>query len=243
MPSSSQYPEVSDASKSADRPFLSVGESSVGRGWKRWKRHLKCMIAAYLPDVVVSRVRYQPQQTARASWDAEFARGHWDYLRGSSEIARYGIIASFCHCYSTGGALLDLGCGEGILRRHVNLDHFEHYLGVDLSLDAISKAGHRYGGARSRFKVGDVESFQPEQHTDVIVFNEMLYYLDDPLAVIRKFQQALNPSGVFVVSMFDMLKSRKVWQSLDAELQLLESSRAVNQAGHSWTIRVYRPKA
>lgn len=241
MRSSSQYSEVGHDIDSADHPFQSIGESSVGRGWKRWKRHLKCMIAAYLPDAVVSRVQYQPQQTARSSWDAEFARGHWDYLRGSSEIARYGIIASFCHCYSTGGAILDLGCGEGILRRHVNLDHFEHYLGVDLSLDAISKASHRDGDTRTRFEVSDVEAFQPEQRFDVIVFNEMLYYLDDPLAVIRKYQQALNPSGVFVISMFDMLKSRKIWQSLDAEHRLLESSRAVNQGGHSWTVRVYQP--
>lgn len=238
-----QSKELSRDQASADFGYRQqVGSPSISRGWKRWKRHIKCMIAAYLPDFVISRARYQPQQTARANWDAEFSNGHWDYLRGSSEIARYGIIASFCHNYSSGDAILDMGCGEGILRRHINLDHFEHYLGVDLSLDAINKATHRYGGARSRFMVGDAEGFEIEEHFDVVVFNEMLYYLDDPCAVLRKYQPYLSPSGVFVVSMFDMLKSRKIWHSLDRQFQLLESSRAVNQGGHSWTIRVYRPK-
>jgi 2-polyprenyl-3-methyl-5-hydroxy-6-metoxy-1,4-benzoquinol methylase len=241
MPSSFKSSQVDGDRDVAERGFTSVGETSVGRGWKRWRRHLKCTIAAYLPGLIVQRVRYEPQQTIRSNWDAEFAGGHWDYLRGSSEIARYGVIASFCHCYSAGGALLDHGCGEGILRRHINLDHFEQYAGVDLSLDAINKAGHHHGGPRTRFMVGDVEDFEPDRRYDVIVFNEMLYYLEDPAAVVLRYRRFLTPAGVFVISMFDMLKSRKIWQMLDAGHRLLESSRAVNQAGHSWTIRVYRP--
>lgn len=199
------------------------------------------MIAAYLPDVLISALPYQPQRTARTTWDAEYAGGHWDYLRNSSEIARYGVIASFCHTYSDRGALLDHGCGEGILHRHINMDAISHYVGVDLSLDAINKAAHRQGGERTTFMVGNVEDFVPEQTFDVIVFNEVLYYLDEPDAVVNRYRSCLSNHGVFVVSMFDMLKARKVWQALDRNHQLVESTRAVNQAGHSWTIRAYRP--
>lgn len=241
MPSSFKSSQVDSDREAAELRFASTGETSISKGLKRWRRHIKCMVAAYLPEMAVRRFRYEPQVTARSSWDVEFAGGHWDYLRGSSEVARYGIIASFCHCYSNGGSLLDHGCGEGILRRHLNLDHFDQYIGVDLSLDAMNKAGHHHGGHRTKFMVGDVELFEPDNRFDVIVFNEMLYYLKDPAAALTRYKQALNPSGVFVISMFDMLKSRKIWQCLDAEYRLLESSRAVNQGGHSWTIRVYRP--
>lgn len=219
------------------------GQTSLSRGWKRWHRHLRCTIAAYLPEPLLHTIEYKPQQTTRINWDAEYAGGHWDYLRSSGEIARYGVIASFCHCYTQGGALLDHGCGEGILRRHLNLDFFNGYTGIDLSLDAIAKAGHHHGGERTRFLVGDVETYQPEQTFDVIVFNEMLYYLQDPGSVLQRQRSFLSPNGVFVVSMFDMIKARKIWQVLNQQHQLLESSRAVNQGGHSWTIRVYKPGA
>ena len=239
MPNSIEPSEI-PSSQPAVPVEVSIGYSSLATGWKRWRRHLRCMISAYLPEIAVNAFKYSPQQTARANWDAEYAGGHWDYLRGSSEIARYGIIASFCHCYSRGGALLDHGCGEGILRRHLNLDIFSHYVGVDLSLDAVARADRNHGGERTRFLVGNVEHYEPEQKYDVIVFNEMLYYLKDPESVLRRYRDHLSPNGVFVVSMFDMIKARKVWQMLDRNNRLVESSRAVNQGGHSWTIRVYQ---
>ena len=218
-----------------------TGASSLSSGWMRWRRYLRCTIAAHLPDQIVSKFAYRPQQTQRDNWDAEYAGGHWEYLRNTSEIARYGIISGYCHSYSSGGALLDHGCGQGILHDHLDPNNFSGYVGIDLSLDAISQATHRPISVPSRFFVGDVETYEPEQAFDVIVFNEMLYYLSDPAAVVQRYQPFLKPSGVFVVSMFDMIKSRKVWLSLDRNHRLMESSRAVNQGGHSWTVRVYRP--
>lgn len=217
------------------------GGSSLSSGWKRWRRYLRCTLAAHLPDRVISRFAYNPQQTQRSNWDAEHTGGHWEYLRNTSEIARYGIISSYCHSYSSGGGLLDHGCGQGILRDHLNPNSFNGYVGIDLSADAINKASHPQISVPSCFTVGDVETYSPDQVFDVIVFNEMLYYLSDPAAVVQRYQPFLSPGGVFVVSMFDMIKSRKVWQSLERNHRLMESSRAVNQGGHSWTVRVYRP--
>lgn len=234
----------SDHAVDSENPFTwsaTQGPSSLSSGWKRWRRYLRCTLAAHLPDQVISWFAYTPQQTQRSSWDAEYAGGHWDYLRNTSEIARYGIITGYCHSYSSGGSLLDHGCGQGILHDHLDPNNFDGYVGVDLSRDAISKASHRPISVPSRFSVGDVETYEPEQVFDVIVFNEMLYYLSDPAAVVQRYRSFLSPSGVFVISMFDMLKSRKVWQALDRNHRLMESSRAVNQGGHSWTVRVYRP--
>ena len=87
----------------------------------------------------------------------------------------------------------------------------------------------------------DVFAVGGQGRYDAIVFNEVLYYCADPVQVVAQYESCLDKTGVIVVSMFDMLKARKIWQQLNARYRLIEASRAVNHDGHSWSIRVYRP--
>jgi 2-polyprenyl-6-hydroxyphenyl methylase/3-demethylubiquinone-9 3-methyltransferase len=136
--------------------------------------------------------------------------------------------------------VLDHGCGEGILKQHLNAACYSRYLGVDLSSDAVAMAMNGKADEKSHFVEGNVETFQPDGGYDIILFNEVLYYLKDPLATVMRYEPYLNPRGVIIVSMFDMMKSRKVWRQLDTRYAMAEASRAVNHGGHSWSIRVYR---
>ncbi|WP_234263362.1 class I SAM-dependent methyltransferase [Hydrogenophaga sp. NFH-34] len=207
---------------------------------KRWKRLAKCTLAAYMPESVVALLPYEVQRHSVTDWDVAYGQGHWNYLYRSSELARYGTIVSFSHRFTQGGPVLDLGCGEGILKLHLNPDTYARYDGVDLSSEAIGKAQQMPADGKSRFVAADIEVFEPPEPSDVIIFNEVLYYLTDPLKAVQRYEAFLKPGGVFIVSMFDMLKSRKIWRELDGHYALLEASRAVNHGGHSWSIRVYR---
>jgi len=208
-----------------------------------WRQWLRCSLAAYLPDALVARLPYRPQQTARTDWDAEYAGGDWEYLHNLSESGRYGVLAAFCSRFSSGGGVLDHGCGEGIFSQYLVTGRFSEYLGVDVSSDAIRKANERYAAERIGFQVGDVETFAPDRSFDLIVFNEVLYYLAHPEQTLARYAPSLAPGGVFIVSMFDMLKSRKVWQALDARFDRVHGSRVLDESGHAWSIRVYRPRA
>lgn len=208
---------------------------------RSWSRLIKCSVAAYMPEWAVRSLPYRVQTHNQANWNEAYADGSWAYLDRSGELARYGTIASYCHHFSSGGAYLDLGCGEGILHQHFNVDRYSGYLGVDLSAKAVARAQQLWGSPKSQFEVGNVETYAPQGRYDAIVFNEVLYYCADPVQVVAQYESCLDKTGVIVVSMFDMLKARKIWQQLNARYRLIEASRAVNHDGHSWSIRVYRP--
>ena len=50
------------------------------------------------------------------------------------------MIAGYCHCLKPGGRILDLACGEGVLRERLSVERFACYIGVDISLAAIQRA-------------------------------------------------------------------------------------------------------
>src|ERR1700761_4332374 len=57
----------------------------------------------------------RPLDYDAAKWDAEYSGGGWAHLRSLVELARYQVIAGWCARLAPAGAVLDLGCGEGIL--------------------------------------------------------------------------------------------------------------------------------
>src|SRR5207247_4546664 len=54
---------------------------------------------------------------------------------------------------------------------------------------------------RATWIAADVEAYAPDETFDAIVFNEILYYLNDPAGTVDRYVRALRPSGVMVVSM------------------------------------------
>jgi trans-aconitate methyltransferase len=146
-------------------------------------------------------------------WDRDFSRGHWNQLTQIGGDSFYPTLLR----YLRGGALLDLGCATGTTGRGLPAGAFRRYIGVDLSLVAITLA--RQESPAHTFHVGDIAAFTPDEACDVILFRESLYYL--PTAKVPKalahYRQHLTPQGVIVVRIWNRHEHANLVQLLDAE--------------------------
>jgi 2-polyprenyl-3-methyl-5-hydroxy-6-metoxy-1,4-benzoquinol methylase len=165
-----------------------------------------------------SKITTNPVFTVRQDeWNKSYLQRRWDYLKSSDERSRYAILAGWIRAYNCAGSILDVGCGEGNLCRDV--DGCKVYCGIDLSFVALQRAE---GNAvlDSRFVLGDIESYQPDRQYDAIVFNEVLYYLRDPIGAMNRLSKYKSTTGIMLVSVFvsnlsplwvDLVIGSRIW--------------------------------
>lgn len=182
---------------------------------------------------------YGDSPKAKDGWDAQFGAGQWDYMR--KEEARYATIVDSIAKFGAEGAILDVGCGEGILFQHVqacNLPYMR-YVGVDISEVAIARLAH-LNDARHEFIQGDGDTYAPSGRFNVIVFNESLYYLQEPLGALHRYSKALKPGGVILISTYTA--SRRALAILrDARRQFVVADESSTSQGDvSWFRTILR---
>lgn len=134
------------------------------------------------------------------TWEAQYAAGRWDFLGQLSELSRFSILAGYIWHLKPGGAVLDVGCGQGVLLRRLPSSSYSRYVGIDVSGSAVS-AAQKQQNERSTFLAADCENYSPAEQFDVIVFNEVLCCLRDPLRTVERYARSLNPNGLLLVSM------------------------------------------
>jgi 2-polyprenyl-3-methyl-5-hydroxy-6-metoxy-1,4-benzoquinol methylase len=182
-------------------------------------------------------------QTAQ-TWEAQYAAGRWDYLAQLSELARFSVLAGYiCHL-KPGGTVLDTGCGQGVLLRRLPRSCYSRYVGIDLSSSAISVAQEQ-GNESSTFLEADCEEYSPAEHFDVIVFNEVLCCLRNPLRTVERYARSLNPGGLLLVSLCTAARGsstilrrlKRAYATVD-EVRVVHSGRKV-----SWVCTALRPEA
>lgn len=177
------------------------------------------------------------------TWEAQYAAGRWDFLAELSELARFSVLAGYiCHL-KPGGTVLDTGCGQGVLLRRLPGPCYSKYVGIDVSGSAISVAQEQ-GKERSTFLAADCEEYSPTEPFDVIVFNEVLCCLRDPLSTVERYARSLNPDGLLLVSLCTAARGsslilsqlKRAYPTVD-EVHVVHSGRKV-----SWVCVALRPE-
>ncbi len=166
-------------------------------------------------------IGYRPQEVTQESWDREYSEGRWDYLSGIENVAGLASVMGYCQHLGP-HTILDAGCGEGLLAAKLRLLAYEHYLGLDISTAAIARANANLGDDRTRFEVTDLHSFESARPFDAIIFNQSLYYLSDPQAVLKRYAAMLAPGGHFIISMADQPRTRTLWPLVESVLKPLD---------------------
>jgi 2-polyprenyl-3-methyl-5-hydroxy-6-metoxy-1,4-benzoquinol methylase len=178
------------------------------------------------------------------TWEAQYAAGKWDFLAELSELARFSVLAGYiCHL-KPGASVLDTGCGQGVLLRRLPSSCYSKYVGIDLSDSAISVA-QQHANERSTFLAADCEEYSPAEHFDVMVFNEVLCCLRDPLRTVERYVRSLNPGGLLLVSLCTAARGsstllsqlKRAYATVD-EVRVVHSGRNV-----TWVCTALRPEA
>jgi SAM-dependent methyltransferase len=206
--------------------FLFGGDSAFSKACGRWVSAWEA--SASRGDVPVDA----------PTWDAQYRSGRWSFLHNPSELARYGVLAAFCQRLTPAQRILDVGCGEGILRDFLRTGGYRRYVGVDLSSVAI-EAARRDAGPHDAFVVGDAESYAPNESFDAVVLNECLYYFHDPLAQAVRYLGTAPAGGVLIVSMFESPRTRAILKVLEQRLPKAERVRLEGRAG-AWLLAAFQ---
>ena len=191
---------------------------------------------------------YQPERWSTGDWAAAYSAGQLEYYAALDELARYSIVLGYISWAGSlradrAPAILDVGCGTGLLRERLGDSAFSSYVGVDISETAValaSAAGH----PRSRFVVGDAADIDLGRF-DVVVLNEMLYYAPDAPALLRRVAGALEPDGLLIRSMWRHPGDRSLWREVDRAVPRVDRVEVRNRGNkvnpRGWWIAAHSP--
>lgn len=187
----------------------------------------------------------------RRDWAAEHAAGSWAFLGSPAEQARLSVVAGLA-ALNGAGAVVDFGCGGGLLRRWLDRDRFALYLGVDIAATAFADAVETTGPIEGRFLDSAIEDYRPEAPLPgcAAVFSEVLYYLDRPVDHLTRLCRALD-AGSAIVSITEpgerhpayVERVAALWHGIEAlgwpvaaDLDLAD-----RRGGERWRIAALRP--
>ena len=191
---------------------------------------------------------HQPERWTPERWTDAYGSGQLEYYGMLDELARYSLIVGYVGFFfppgpdRTAPRILDVGCGTGLLRARLDGVGVGDYVGVDLSPAAV-EAAERRRLPRSRFVVGDVGALDAGGF-DVVVLNEMLYYVEDVDGFLDRLGELLEPSGLLLVSMWRHPGDRSLWHTVDERFPLVDRVEARNRANElnprGWLVSCHR---
>lgn len=185
----------------------------------------------------------------RGAWEKEYQDGSWEFLSDENESIRYTVLARYIAKQQRPIRLCDVGCGPGIILRHLDMNLIAKYTGLDFVQESLDRIDPKR--SQDRYICSSLEEYVPDDKWDVILFNEVLYYMDDPVKEMRKFEAALSKGGIFIVSMHKkdrwlaygdrcIRRVRSYFKEAHYDIQdAVELKRIYDHV--SWTIYVVRP--
>ena len=180
------------------------------------------------------------------AWDRSYKMGLWTFLHEPREAARYGVVSAFVRAFGKGGRVLDLGCGEAVLYHYVE-EIAAGYVGIDISARAIDSA--RVDAQRARLLVADIAATPLTDFANhsVVVLNEVLYHVEDPMAFLGAIRDAMPDDGVVILSMFQPAATdtrirpivHGIWDAVGRTgWPVLAAVTIADRGGAAWDIRV-----
>lgn len=181
-----------------------------------------------------------------ARWEPEYREGGWDWLWNSREAIHHQVIAAYCKPLQGKAAILDIGCGEGVLHDALRGVGYGRYVGIDLSETAIGRAA-RFADAQTQFMVAKAETFESTERFDLIVINECLYYLEEPPSLLARLAGLLEPDGAFVISMAmgnlnEGLLMLNLWRDLERDFAVRDEISLLHDGGPVRIIKTLQPR-
>ena len=175
---------------------------------------------------------------AREVWESQYLAGRWDYMEQVDELARYSMVIGFLQYFKPGGSILDVGCGEGILFRRYRFYTYTKYVGIDISEAAIKKISQE-DNERAVFIRADAEQYTPTENFDSIVFNEVLYYFNDPFSTLEKYTNFLTRDSILIISTYtDSKRAMSILNRIKSTHRLLSEVKTV-QGSRAWICSIF----
>ena len=190
---------------------------------------------AQVVSALESRVARGDTPESKDLWEEKYRSGRWEFMRELDEIPRYASVAALAHRLRPEGAILDIGCGEGLLQSHLAPFGYRRYLGIDLAEAAIEQAAGR-ADERTSFVAADAETFVPDGTFDVVIFNECVHYFRSPARSVAGYKRSLTPDGLLIISAFRTPRGDAIMRELVESYTVIEKTSIGNRKGTSLVV-------
>jgi 2-polyprenyl-3-methyl-5-hydroxy-6-metoxy-1,4-benzoquinol methylase len=118
-----------------------------------------------------------------------------------ADIKRLKFIAeSLQKAIPANGNILDVGCGNGVISRHLGQFGY-NVLGIDISDKTIAVATSKNKLPNVRFEVISAEALTAQgKQFDAVICSEVLEHLDHPEVLLKTLYKSLKDDGTLVVT-------------------------------------------
>jgi len=152
----------------------------------------------------------------RDRWNHQYSAGKWAGLAALDELSRFSVIVGYAQHLKSGGKILELGAGEGVLQQRFNPDKYGYYVATDVSDVAIANA-KQFEDEKTVYEVGDINTYEPKELFDVVIVNEAIYYGSSVQKVLDRYANYLKPDGIFIISINHDKGKNAMWhEQMDA---------------------------
>lgn len=170
----------------------------------RIKHCLSCghIFNALTAEELAGLAYYYNDEYAPANLNTANKTGDFPGSTDSLTTGRYGqLYGTLSHHIDVQQEVLDVGCALGGFLDYLNDHGFQRLAGVDMTQTYVEQARRKN---KYRIELGNAESLPFPDHTfNVIVMEQVLEHLFNPVKAFQEAARVLKPGGIFCVGVPD----------------------------------------